>query len=91
VIGENTGLYRKWCIHLSHQWSGWRLEEIGAHFGMRGAAVSQMSRRFRKRVERDRSMGKLLERIRKELLIVDRLLPKSILCFDKLSMNGKVI
>ena len=71
VIGENTALCRKWCIHLSHEWSGWRLEEIGAHFGMRGAAVSQMSRRFRKRVERDRSMGKLLDRIRKELLIVE--------------------
>jgi hypothetical protein len=71
VIGENTALYRKWCIHLSHEWGGWRLEEIGAHFGMRGAAVNQMSRRFRKRVERDRSMGKLLERIRKELLIVE--------------------
>jgi hypothetical protein len=71
VIGESTALCRKWCIHLSHQWSGWRLEEIGAHFGMRGAAVSQMSRRFRKRVERDRSMGKLLDRIRKELLIVE--------------------
>jgi chromosomal replication initiation ATPase DnaA len=71
VVKENAAFYRKWCIHLSHQWSGWRLEEIGAYFGMRGAAVSQMSRRFRKRVERDRSMGKLLERIRKELLIVE--------------------
>jgi REP element-mobilizing transposase RayT len=71
VIKENAAFYRKWCIHLSHQWSGWRLEEIGAYFGMRGAAVSQMSRRFRKTVERDRSMGKLLERLKKELLIVE--------------------
>jgi hypothetical protein len=38
---------------------------------MKGAAVSQMSGRFRKAVERDRSMGKLLERLKKELLIVE--------------------
>lgn len=71
VIGEDTALYRKLCIHLSHQWSGWRLEEMGAHFGMKGAAVSQMSRRFRKMAEKDRGMEKLLERIKKKLLIVE--------------------
>lgn len=71
VVGKNAVLYRKWCIYLSHQWSGWRLEEIGAHFGMRGAAVSQMSRRFREIVERDRSTRKLLDRLKKELLIVE--------------------
>lgn len=71
VIGENALFYRKWCIYLSHQWSGWRLEEIGAHFGMSGAAVSQMSRRFREIVEGDRRMWKLLERIKKELLIFE--------------------
>jgi hypothetical protein len=38
---------------------------------MKGAAVSQMSRRFRKIVEGNRIMGKLLERIRKKLLIVE--------------------
>jgi putative transposase len=48
VIGEDQSLYRKLCIHFSHQWSGWSLEEIGAHFGMRDSAVSQSSRRFRK-------------------------------------------
>jgi len=71
VIGKNALFYRKWCIYLSHQWSGWRLEEIGAHFGMSGAAVSQMSRRFREIVEGDRRMWKLLERIKKELLIFE--------------------
>ena len=71
VIGKDTSLYRKWCIHLSHQWSGWSLEEVGAHFGMRGAAVSQMSRRFRKEIEKDRSMRELLEKIKRKLLIVE--------------------
>jgi len=74
VVGKNTVLYRKWCIYLSHQWSGRRLEEIGAHFGMKGAAVSQMSRRFRKVLEKDEKMGRLLDRIKKELLIVETLM-----------------
>lgn len=71
AIGENTAFYRKWCIHLSHQWSGWRLEEIGVHFGMRGAAVSQMSKRFKKIVEGNGSMRKQLECLKKDLLIVE--------------------
>jgi chromosomal replication initiation ATPase DnaA len=71
VIGEDQSLYRKLCIHLSHQWSGWSLEEIGAYFGMRGAAVSQSSRRLKKMMKEDKSMGKLLKNIRKEMLIVE--------------------
>jgi hypothetical protein len=71
VIGEDQSLYKKLCIHLSHQWSGWGLEEIGTYFGMKGGAVSQSSRRLKKMMEGDKSMGKLLERIRKELLIVE--------------------
>jgi hypothetical protein len=71
VIGEETALFRKWCIYLSHQWSGRRLEEIGAHFGMKGTAVSQISRRFRKMVEGDRGLKRLLERLKKDLLIVE--------------------
>ncbi len=71
VIEEENALYRKLCVHLSHQCSGWRLEQIGAYFGMKGAAVSQMSRRFQKVLEKDEKIEKLLERIRKSLLIVE--------------------
>lgn len=71
VIGEDHSLYRKLCIHLSHQWSGWGLEQIGAHFGMRGSAVSQSSRRLRKMMDGDKVMGKILESVRKEMLIVE--------------------
>ena len=39
MIGEDTVLYGKLCIHLSHQRSGWSLEEVGIHFGMKSAAV----------------------------------------------------
>jgi putative transposase len=70
IIGEDHSLYRKLCIHLSHQWSGGSLEEIGAHFGMEGSAVSQASRRLKKGMEGDKSIKKLLEKIKKEMLIV---------------------
>ncbi len=71
VIGKDHSFYRKLCIHVSHQWSGRGLEEIGAHFGMKGSAVSQSSRRLVKMVEGDKSMEKLLNNIKKELLIVE--------------------
>jgi len=71
MIGEDGVLYRKLCIYLSHQWSGWKLEEIGTHFGMTGAAVSQVSRRFGKVAEKDRNIKKRLEEIKKRLLNVE--------------------
>jgi len=71
VIGEDQSLYRKLCIHLSHQWSGWSLEQIGAYFGMKGSAVSQSSRRLKNMMDGDKVMRKLLESIRKEMLIVE--------------------
>ena len=71
LVGKSEALYRKLCIHLSHQWSGWKLEEIGTHFGMTGAAVSQMSRRFGKMAEKDRSIEKLLESIKGKLFNIE--------------------
>lgn len=71
VIGQDQSLYRKLCIYLSHQWSGWSLEQIGAHFGMSGGAVSQSSRRSKKMMDGDRDMRKILESIKKEMLIVE--------------------
>lgn len=71
VIGKDHPLYRKIGVYLSHQWSGLRLEEVGTYFGMKGAAVSQASRRFGKMVEQDRNIEKLFEAIKKKLLIVE--------------------
>jgi hypothetical protein len=38
---------------------------------MRGSAVSQSSRRLKKMMDGDKVMGKILESIRKEMLIVE--------------------
>jgi REP element-mobilizing transposase RayT len=77
VLGKDRTLYRKMCIYLSHQYSGMRLEEIGAHFGMKSGAISQLSRRFKERIKGDEGLGRILSKIKKEgLLNVDGLLPK---------------
>lgn len=69
VVGRNHFLYRKFCLHLSHQYSGLGLEVIGMHWGMRGDAVSQASRRFSRTLNGDKGMEKMLNTIKKELYV----------------------
>jgi len=77
VLGKDHTLYKKLCIYLGHQYSGMRLEEIGAYFGMKGSAVSQLSRRFEERIKGDQGLKVIFEKIKREgLLNVDGLLPK---------------
>jgi hypothetical protein len=52
-------------IYLSHQISGMRLEEIGAHFGMKGSAVSQLSRRSQERIKGDKELRGILDKIKR--------------------------
>lgn len=70
VIGKDHPLYRKICVYLSHQLIGLSLEEVGAYFGMKGAAVSQLNRRFREVLDEDKGLKKILEGIEKKLLNV---------------------
>ena len=69
VLGKDHTLYNKMCIYLSHQHSGMRLDEIGAHFGMKASAVSQLSRRFKERTKGDKELGVILSKIKKEGLL----------------------
>ena len=46
-----------------------RLEEIGAHFGMKGSAVSQLSRRFEERIKGDKELRRVLDKIKEESLL----------------------
>jgi hypothetical protein len=46
-----------------------RLEEIGAYFGMKGGAVSQLSRRFEERIKGDGKLRGLLDQITREGLL----------------------
>ena len=67
AVSEEHVLYRKICIHLSHRYSGMVLDEIGKHFGMKGGAISQSSRRFKRAIDEHKGMERTLETIKKEL------------------------
>ena len=69
VLGKDHALGKKTCVYLSHQYSGMRLEEIGAYFGMKGSAVSQLSRRFQEREKGDKELRGILDKIKKEELL----------------------
>ena len=69
VLGKDATLYKKICIYLSHQYSGMRLDEIGAHFGMKGGAISQLSRRLKEAIRGDKELGEILGKIKKEVLL----------------------
>ena len=69
ILAKGHALYKKVCIYLSHQYSGMRLDEIGAYFGMRGSAISQASRRFNETLKGDRELGRILSKIKSEGLL----------------------
>ena len=71
IIGREHLLYKKFCISASHQHGGHSLKEIGAYYGMRGSAVSQSSRRFKKDINRDTKLKKMLANIERNIHIVD--------------------
>jgi hypothetical protein len=68
VLGKDHTLYKKMCIYLSHQHSGMTLDEVGSYFGMRGSAVSQLSRRFKGALEGDKDLRGVLCKIKQEQL-----------------------
>jgi len=67
VIKRDDPLYKKVAIYCSHQFGGVSLKEIGAHFSMRGSAVSQSSRRFKVRISEDKELQKIVEKIRRRI------------------------
>ncbi|OGP72631.1 MAG: hypothetical protein A2V86_04280 [Deltaproteobacteria bacterium RBG_16_49_23] len=69
VLGKDHTLYKKMCIYLSHQYSGMRLEEIGEWFGMKGGAVSQLSRRFKETIKGDKGLRGIFDKIEREGLL----------------------
>ena len=67
AVGKDHVFCRKLCIHLSHRYSGMGLDEIGKHFGMKGGAVSQSSRRFKGAIDENKGMERTTNIIKKEL------------------------
>lgn len=70
---------RNASIYLCRKHTGEKLRIIGKKFGISDAAVSQVCKRFRVRIESDRSLGRAISELenRIRLLKVDGLLPKA--------------
>lgn len=66
VIGQGHPLSERFCLYVSQHHGGYALKEIGAHYGMRGSAVSQSNRRLRQSIIEDprlkEVLGKMVER-----------------------------
>jgi len=59
VLKDDARLQRQMQIYLCHRYTGVKLREIGAHFGIGDSAVTQNSRRFADRLERDSHLRRI--------------------------------
>ena len=57
---ENERLAEKAAIYLCHRYSGAKLREIGGRFGVKDSAVSQASRRFKRELDQDKHLRKMV-------------------------------
>ena len=71
VIGRRHPIFKRVCIYISHQYGAFSLKEIGAYYGMRGSAVSQSSRRFKKRILEDKKLKKTMAEIARKVHFVE--------------------
>lgn len=71
VFGERSSLTKKLCLYLCHRYSSARLKEIGVRFGIGAAGVSQESRRFSIRMEKDGELRKIVDDLRERMKCVN--------------------
>jgi REP element-mobilizing transposase RayT len=67
ALPDNEKRARQVCIYLCHRYSGLTLRELGGHFNVGESAISEASRRFRIRLEKDSSLQAIVEKLRREL------------------------
>lgn len=63
VFGADQTLSEKVSLYFCHKYSGQRLKEIGRHFGMSESGVSQTSRRFALKIDKDNKLRKKIEQV----------------------------
>jgi hypothetical protein len=66
-LQNDVNLSRQVKMFLCHRYSGKKLNEIGARFGVTESAVTQASRRMRDKRHKDKELEKLILKIVKEL------------------------
>lgn len=62
ALGDRGALLRNVSIYGCQKYSGAKLKDIGARFGISDAAVSQASRRVTLKAETDQQLKKVLDR-----------------------------
>ena len=73
VIGGNVSHHKSVCIYVSQYYAGAMLNEIGQYYGMKDSAVSQANRRFKDKLQKDKTLQKIVEEVedRFKMLIVE--------------------
>jgi putative transposase len=69
IFGDNEKLARNASIHICHKYSGVKLKEIGQYFSVRESAITEASRRFQLRMEKDKELREKIKQV-KDLLII---------------------
>lgn len=69
VIGSDEKLARQAGMYLCHRYSGEKLRTIGALFNVRESAITEASRLFPRKMEKDKNLEQTMERIKGELNI----------------------
>ena len=69
LVGENEKLVRNASIHICHKYSGIKLKEIGQHFAVRESAITEASRRFQLKMEKDKELRGIVLQVKGVLKI----------------------
>jgi chromosomal replication initiation ATPase DnaA len=69
AFGPNKKVARQAGMYLCHRFSGEKVREIGKRFGVGPSAVTEASRLFTKRMEKDEELSEVIEKIKGELKI----------------------
>jgi len=69
VLGNDKKLARQAGMYLCHKYSGEKLRTIGEVFNVRESAISEAGRTFPRKMEKDKELNGVIERIRGMLAI----------------------
>jgi hypothetical protein len=64
LISGNDKLVRNASIHICHKYSGVKLKEIGQYFSVRESAITEASRRFQLKMEKDKELREMVLQVR---------------------------
>jgi REP element-mobilizing transposase RayT len=69
AFGPNKRLARQAGMYLCHRFSGMKVREIGERFTVGSSAITEASRYFSKRMEKDKGLAEVVAKIKGELKI----------------------